>query len=180
MMTRPYAEECVPTATIEEYLDRLEEVIECAPTMPFTGKCVLDRKEVTGLISAMRSSLASAGAQAYTKPFSQVRTGSFPALSPEKAGTTVAQESFPDAPFDNQPALKGKAQEELVQREVMDAQAEAVRILDDAKAEAAKIRQGADEYAENTLASVEQNALGAARSARKGLEVLQRRRASNG
>lgn len=62
--------------------------------------------------------------------------------------------------------------------QLVDAKAEADRIIDEAKQEAQRIRSGADEYAENTLASVEQNALGAARAARKGLEVLQRRRSS--
>jgi hypothetical protein len=177
-MTRPYADDCVPTATIEEYLDRLEEVIECAPTMPFTGKCVLDRKELNGLITAMRDSLSSEGVMSSTRSFPQVRTGSFQAVSSDIKPYGKGQDTSFETPFETTAQQRSFNEPEEPQKEVMDAQAEVARILEAAKAEAAKIRSGADEYAENTLASVEQNALGAARSARKGLEVLQRRRGS--
>jgi len=177
-MTRPYADDCVPTATIEEYLDRLEEVIECAPTMPFTGKCVLDRKELSGLISAMRESLSSDGSSSPTRSFPQVRTGSFQAVGQDPRAYSKNQEQPFEEPFETSAPQRVMNQPEETPGAVIDAQAEALRILEAAKAEAVKIRTGADEYAENTLASVEQNALGAASSARKGLEVLQRRRGS--
>jgi hypothetical protein len=175
-MARPYAGDCVPTATIDEYLDRLEEVIECAPVMPFTGKCILDRKELQGLLTAMRDALQPASAQSNTKSFTQIRTGNFPAVDMEQRASAINSFNEGEGIFEPQALVKANITPAASSQEVIDAKAEANRILEDAKSEAVKIRTGADEYAENALASVEQNALGAARAARKGLDVLQRRR----
>jgi len=178
-MVRTGSAVCVPTATIEEYLDRLEEIIECSPTMPFTGKCVLDRKEVSGLISAMREALQAGGGSASSARSSQIsRTEPFqsqPDLG-RKAATSFSEGA--DEPFEEVSEVRELETPKVDDPQLLDAKAEASRIIEEAKLEAQKIRSGADEYAENALASVEQNALGAARAARKGLEVLQRRRSS--
>lgn len=167
----------IPTATIEEYLDRLEEIVECAPTMPFTGKCVLDRKELSGLISAMRDGLRSEGLSSATRQHQQ-RTDTFQPVGASHRRQTLPQDDRIEEPFEEVSQVKEVVVPQEVTDQLVDAKAEADRIIDEAKQEAQRIRSGADEYAENTLASVEQNALGAARAARKGLEVLQRRRSS--
>lgn len=173
-MSKAYAGECIPTATIEEYLDRLEEVIECAPTMPFTGKCVLDRKELQGLLTAMRDAIDPDASYASTRTFKQVTTGQFTAQKQveDKQEWSFGDDAMPENP---KPSHKAAMPEEDLQ-EIVDAKAKADEIIETAKLEASRIRSGADEYAENALASIEQNAMNAARAARKGLEVLQRRR----
>lgn len=166
----------MPTATIEEYLDRLEEIVECAPTMPFTGKCVLDRKEISGLVAAMRGALISG--QSQTKVYPMVNTETFPSLGEAtKKGLAKPEEDL-ESPFESVSAVKIVEKTDETQAPVRDALAEAARIIEEAKTEAQKIRAGADEYAENALAGVEQNALSAARAARKGLDILLRRRSA--
>ena len=173
-MAKAYAGECIPKATIEEYLDRLEEVIECAPTMPFTGKCVLDRKELQGLLTAMRDAIDPDASYGSTRTFKQVTTGQLLTQRPV--------DDKQEWSFEENAALNiSKASPKLITpeaelQEVVDAKAKAEEIIEAAKQEATRIRSGADEYAENALASIEQNALSAARAARKGLDVLQRRR----
>jgi len=173
-MAKAYGGECIPKATIEEYLDRLEEIIECAPTMPFTGKCVLERKELQGLLTAMRDAIDPDASYGSTRTFKQVATGQFAAQRPaeDKQEWSFGDEAAMDMP---KAAQKAAAPIEDLQ-EIVDAKAKAEEIIETAKLEASRIRSGADEYAENALASIEQNALNAARAARKGLDVLQRRR----
>ncbi len=168
----------IPTATVEEYLDRLEEIVECAPTMPFTGKCVLDRKELSGLISAMRDVLHAESPSSTSRLHQQMRTDAFQPVGAAQRRHTTAQEEMHEEPFEEVSSVKEIIVPQEVTDQLADARTEAERIVEEAKQEAQRIRSGADEYAENALASVEQNALGAARAARKGLEVLQRRRSS--
>jgi cell division septum initiation protein DivIVA len=141
--------------------------------MPFTGKCVLDRKELQGLLFAMRDAI-QVGQNSNTRAIQQSKTDIFQT----NTDTRKAIRPFEDIVEETGqvPETLPVAQQALASPEVEDARTEAARIVENAKLEAAKIREGADDYAENTLASVEQNALGAARAARKGLDVLQRRR----
>ena len=172
-MAKSYGGECIPKATIEEYLDRLEEVIECAPTMPFTGKCVLDRKELQGLLTAMRDAIDPDASYGSTRTFRQVATGQFAAQKPAE---DKQEWSFDEDAATDIPKTSPKAATEADLQEIADAKARAEEIIEAAKQEASRIRSGADDYAENALASIEQNAINAARAARKGLDVLQRRR----
>ncbi len=173
-MSKAYAGECIPKATIEEYLDRLEEVIECAPAMPFTGKCVLDRKELQGLLTAMRDAIDPDVSYGSTRTFKQVTANQPPSQKSleDKQEWSFEEDAAPDVHRSPQKAPLPEAE----MQEVVDAKAKAEEIIETAKLEASRIRSGADEYAENALASIEQNALNAARAARKGLDVLQRRR----
>ncbi len=140
-MVRTGSAVCVPTATIEEYLDRLEEIIECSPTMPFTGKCVLDRKEVAGLISAMREALQTGGqAAAPTRPSQLSRTEPFQSQPDygRKPGSSFSGGT--DEPFEEVSEVKELVTPKVEESQLTDAKAEAARIVEEAKSEAQKIR----------------------------------------
>lgn len=138
-------------------LDRLEEIIENGITVPITGKKIINRIEALELIDQLRIS--------FQEELKQAAQGKDRTLGVGKVAPQVPLTESRELP-------KNLSSHELV----VAAQIEADRIVEQAKREAKEIKAGAEDYAENTLVSLEDTLNRTARIVRKGVDELSKRK----
>lgn len=136
--------------SVVECLDRIERIIESSSKIPFSSKRSVDGVEVLELIDRIRIALPEESRQSEVLSAERARISSG---EPGRAGTLPTPESN---------AL---------------AREEGEAILEKARREAVEVRQGADEYAQTTLASLQETLDRTSAVVRRGIEELRRRNA---
>ena len=121
-------------------LDALEDAIENAVSVPFSGKCMVDRNEILELIQDIRLKLPDEIKQA--KWISKERARIL-AEAQQEADDIVKNAESRIAAMVNEHEISQKAYEQ------------AETILSNAKKSAREIRLGTREYADNILGRVE-------------------------
>lgn len=122
-------------------LDALEDAIENAVSVPFSGKCMVDRNEILELIQDIRLKLPDEIKQA--KWISKERARIL-AEAQQEADDIVKNAESRIAAMVNEHEISQKAYEQ------------AETILSNAKKSAREIRLGTREYADNILGRVEE------------------------
>jgi len=135
-------------------LDALEDAIENAVSVPFSGKCMVDRNEILELIQDIRLKLPDEIKQA--KWISKERARIL-AEAQQEADDIVKNAESRIAAMVNEHEISQKAYEQ------------AETILSNAKKSAREIRLGTREYADNILGRVEE-------MLKEMLEVIQENR----
>ena len=135
-------------------LDALEDAIESAVSVPFSGKCMVDRNEILELIQDIRLKLPDDIKQA--KWVSKERSRIL-AEAQQEADNIVKNAESRIAAMVNEHEISRKAYEQ------------AENILNNAKKSAREIRLGTREYADSILGRVEE-------MLKEMLEVIQENR----
>lgn len=125
-----------------KWLERLAALLEGAPTLPLTGKILLDREEVLSLLDALQSAIPAELDQAAR--ISQQREQILREAREEAEAVVREARSFAAQLTD----------ETAIARE---AQARADEVIDQSKRVAREIRTGARAYADEVLARLEES-----------------------
>lgn len=139
--------------SVVEYLNRMETVIESSGRLPFSSKRVIDGVELLELIDRIRIALPEEIRQAETLIAERTRMAA-------EAGVEMASAQAA--------GTKGDV--------IASAREDAKELLSRAERDAMEIRLGADEYAETTLASLQETLDRTSFVVRKGIEELRRRK----
>ncbi len=142
-------------------LDRLERTIDSSTQIPLTGKALLEKEELLELVEEIRTSMPE---------------------EIERAAWIVKERDniMKEAQREAQDIIKkakdyvGKSINES--DIILQARAEADRIIDESKKYIREIKEGADSYADSSLANLEATLLEALKVIRKGREVLNKER----
>jgi len=147
---------------ILQLIDRLEELVDRGWHLPLSNKVAIDEEAFLNIIDQMRISIPQEIKQAREV---QLEKDRYVAQAHEEARQIIAQAREDAARLLDEHELRKAAQE----------QAEA--ILRKARREAARIRAGADEYAETKLRELGQRVSQLQRVIQNGLSALEERRA---
>jgi vacuolar-type H+-ATPase subunit H len=142
-------------------LDRLERTIESGTQIPLTGKSLLEKEELLELVEEIRASMPE---------------------EIERAAWVMKERDniMKEAQREAQDVIKkakdyvGKSINES--DIILQARSEADKIIDESKKYIREIKEGADSYADSSLANLESTLLEALKVIRKGREVLNRER----
>ena len=143
-------------------LERLESQIATGTGVPITGKVLVDKDSILDLVDQLRVAI------------------------PEEVSAAkrinAEGERIIEKAHDEATRITSRAQEQAAfligERGLTEAaQAEGRRIVEESEDAAAEIRRGADEYAASILDALEQEVVKALSGIRKGIEVLDDRRA---
>jgi len=151
-----------PPTDIIFLLERLESQIATGTGLPATRKVLVDRDAILDLIDQLRVAIPE-----------EVRA----AKRINAEGERILEKAH-----DESTRIVSRAQEQAAfligERGLTEtAQAEGRRIVEQAEDVADGIRRGADDYASNILGALEEEAVKALAGIRKGIEVLEERRA---
>lgn len=139
--------------SVVEYLNRMETIIESSGRLPFSSRRAIDGVELLELIDRIRIALPEEIRQAETLIAERTRMAA-------EAGVEVASAQAAGSNGDVIASAKEDAED----------------LLSSAEREAMEIRLGADEYAEATLASLQETLDRTSFVVRKGIEELRRRK----
>lgn len=147
--------------SVIECLDRMERTIESSRRMLFSGRRMVDGVELLELIDRIRIALPEEirQAEALQSERNRISTESGRVEAGSAAG----------------PSIQAQVSGEIAAR----AREEAEAILAQARREAFEIRAGADEYAESTLASLQETLDRTSFVVRKGIDELNRRKSDS-
>ncbi len=138
-------------------LDRLEQLIESAPEIPLTGRCLIDADEALELLEKIRQALPEEVKQAEWLTTEKDRV--------IQEGQAEAERLILQA---EEYVAKLVSESEVVKR----AQAEATRILEEARRQAQEMEAGAGQYADAILANLQESLEKTLRVVKKGREEL--------
>ena len=139
--------------SVVEYLNRMETIIESSGRLPFSGKRAIDGIELLELIDRIRIALPEEIRQAETLIAERTRMAA-------EAGAEVASAQAVGSNGDV----------------IASAREDAEELLSRAERESMEIRLGSDQYAEATLAALQEPLDRTSFVLRKGIEELRRRK----
>jgi len=145
---------------IVDLLDRLEEAVESARRVPLLNRVLADRYEILEILDQVRIALPDEVKQAEAVLTEKDRLLAEAAAEAERLRASAKDH-----------LMSLVSQDEVVKA----AEAEAARILEEAKALANEIRRGADEYAAQTLLRMEENLQRTLKVVRRGAEELKKK-----
>ncbi len=148
---------------ILQMIDRLEELVNNGARLPLSSKVIIDENAFLNMIDQMRISIPQEIKQAKEI---QLERDKYVAQAHEEARRILAQA--------REDAAKQLDEHQLRQQ----AQAQAEAILRRAEQDAARIRAGADEYAEAKLKELAQHLAQIQTVIQNGLATLEERRAA--
>lgn len=138
-------------------LDRLDQLIEAAPEIPLTGKCLIDAEEALSLIDKIKNALPE-----------EVRRAEWLASERERMlqeGQAEAERILLQA---EEYVQKMVSESEIVKK----AREEAARIVEEARKEALELEKGAREYADQVMSGLEEALTQTLNVVKKGREKL--------
>ena len=140
-------------------IDKLDDLIHNARTMPFSDKVAIEREEIYELLDQMRSTIPE-----------EIKQSRWIVKERQEMLAEAKREADRLVADARDKAVQAASQEEIVKR----AEREAADILEEARVRERKVRLGAEDYADEVLSTLEVN-LGKFLSAvQRGRERLQR------
>ncbi len=140
-------------------IDKLDDLIHNARTVPFSDKVAIDREEIYELLDQMRSSVPE-----------EIKQSRWIVKERQEMLAEAKREADRLVADARDKAAHEASQEEIVKR----ADREAAQILEDARVREREVRLGAEDYADEVLSTLELNLGKFLAAVQRGRERLQR------
>jgi len=147
--------------SVNECLDRVEQVLESSARIPFTNKRAVDALEILDLLDRIRIAMPG-----------DDRDGRRTRVAEEAQGAAGASAGRPDRRGAQSPRERPVRPSEAEER--------SAALLAQAQAEAEQIRSGARDYAESTLKSLNETLERTSAVVQRGIDELKRRGLTQG
>jgi len=140
-------------------IDKLDDLIHNARTVPFSDKVAIDREEIYELLDQMRSSIPE-----------EIKQSRWIVKERQEMLAEAKREADRLVADARDKAAHEASQEEIVKR----ADREAAQILEEARVREREVRLGAEDYADEVLSTLELNLGKFLAAVQRGRERLQR------
>ena len=140
-------------------IDKLDDLVHNARTMPFSDKVAIEREEIYELLDQMRSTIPE-----------EIKQSRWIVKERQEMLAEAKREADRLVAEARDKAVQEASQQEIVKR----AEREAAQILEEARVREREVRLGAEDYADEVLSTLEVNLGKFLAAVQRGRERLQR------